>query len=305
MWTADADVTGVLESFDDGAGNITGWRYTTLDQTVEEYNSAGKLLKATDRSGLSHSYVHNANSIVVTHTNGDTLIYPLDGSGRIIGFVTSDNQTYSYSYDGAGNLTSIAYPNNGGARTYHYEATNFPNALTGITDANGDRFATWSYDTEGRAISSEHLNGAERVTMDYTNLDDIYDRRTRTTNGLGKETTFHFKTIHGVRKVVQVEGHASTYCAAANQNYAYSTTGFLTQKVDWEGNKTTYVRNTKGQELSRTEAAGTPEARIIITEWHPTFNLRTKVAEPDRETIYTYDANGNLLNQETTDMTRP
>lgn len=305
VWVTDEDVTGVLLSLDDGIGNITGWRYTTLDQTVEDYDAAGRLLKVTDRTGLSHNYQHSSSSIVVTHTNGDTLTYQLDGVGRINGFTTPDNETYSYNYDGAGNLTGIAYPNNGGVRIYHYEDSNFPNALTGITDANGDRFATWSYDPDGRAVSSEHFNGAERVTMDYSNLDDIYDRRTTTTNALGKETTFHFKTIQGVRKVVQVEGHASTHCAAANQNYAYTSAGFLKQKVDREGNKTSYVRNSKGQETSRTEAVGTADARTITTEWHPTFNRRIKVIEPSRETNYNYDTNGNLLSQQRTDLTSP
>ncbi len=304
-WSSDPDVTGTLESFEDGAGNITGWRYTTLDNLVEDYDASGKLLSVTNRAGLTHTYVHTSTDIKVTHSNGDVLIYQLDSIGRISGFITPDNEQYTYTYDAWGNLASLTYPNGGGTRTYHYENTSFPGALTGITDANGNRFATWTYDAEGRAISSEHAGGAEKVTLDYTYLNDPSDPRTVATNALGKQTTYHFTTLFGVRKVTQVEGHPSPNCAAANKNYTYDANGFVASKTDWKGNTTTYVRNSKGQELSRTEASGTPQARTINTEWHPTFNLRTKVTEPDRETTYIYDSNGNVVNQQTTDLSAP
>jgi YD repeat-containing protein len=304
-WVTDPDVTGTLESTDDGLGNIAGWRYTLLDQTVEEYDAAGRLLAVSDHRGMSHFYSYTAADIAVAHNNGGVLVYQLDSSGRVSGFTSPDGKTYSYSYDEVGNLSSITYPDSGGTRTYHYEDVDFPDALTGVTDANGDRFATWTYDGNGRAISSEHNGGAEKVSIDYTYIDDVTDSRAISTNALGKETTYHFVAINGVQKVSQVEGHASTNCLAANKNYTYDAGGFITSKTDWQGNTTTFIRNTRGQELSRTEASGTPDALTVSTDWHSTFNLRTKVTEPGRETVYTYDANGLLLNQQTTDLSMP
>ena len=309
-WNAEPSVTGVLESVEDGNGDITGWRYTTLAQQIEEYDASGQLLTITNAGGVSHNYVATASDITVTHSNGAVLVYQLDELGRISGFTTPGNSPFLYSYDETFNLTGITFPSEpggsgGGTRIYHYEDTSLLGTLTGITDANGDRFATWAYDADGRAISSEHNGGAEKVTIDYTHIDDAADPRTVTANALGKQTTYHITTLHGVRKVTQVEGHPSTNCAAANKAYTYDANGFVASKTDWQGNTTTYLRNTKGQELSRTEASGTAEARTITTEWHPTFNLRTKVTEPDRETLYSYDANGNLLSQQTNDLTTP
>ena len=300
-WLSDPDITGVLESIDD-AGVQTGWRYTTLDQHVEIFDINGDLLSVTNRAGLTHTYVHAAADITITHSNGDVLVYQILGGPGIIGFTTPDNEQYNYvhSYH-ENNLISVTYPG-GESRIYHYNSLK---ALTGITDANGDRFATWAYDIDGRAISSEHNGGTEKVTIDYTDIDDPTDPRAVATNVLGKQTTYHFADVFGARKIVQVEGHQSTNCAAANKNYSYDANGFMASKTDWKGNTTTYIRNTKGQELSRTEAFGTPDARTITTEWHPTFNLRTKVTEPDRETNYNYDANGNLLSQQTTDLLMP
>lgn len=305
-WSTSADVSDSLLAIEDAQGIVVGWLYITLDQVTEEYDPQGKLLSVTDRTGIRHTYSYNANDITVNHSNGNFLVYQIDSANdRISGFTTHDNKAYTYNYDTSGNLIGITYPDNGGTRTYHYEDPNFPNALTGITDANGDRFATWAYNSEGRAISSEHSGSAEKVTIDYTDIDDPTDPRAVATNALGKQTTYHFADIFGARKIVQVEGHQSTNCAAANKNYTYDVNGFMASKTDWKGNTTTYVRNTKGQELSRTEAFGTPDARTITTEWHPTFNLRTKVTEPDRETTYTYDANSNLLSQQTTDLLIP
>ena len=306
-WLSDPDVTGTLESIIDGAGAITGWVYSELNSLVEEFDEFGKLVKATHLTGASHSYVYEGTAITVTHSNGEVLTYQLPGESIITGFTSPENQQFTYTssaVNGRWHIDSVTYPD-GGIRTYHYENTIFPSALTGITDENGDRFSTWAFDSEGRAISSEHHGGADKVTIDYTNIDDPGDSRAVTTNALGKQTTYHFTTVHGVRKVNQVEGHPTASCAGANKNYAYDTNGFTASKTDWKGNTTTYVRNAKGQELSRTEAFGTPDARTITTEWHPTFNLRNKVTEPDRETTYTYDTNGNLLSQQTTDLLTP
>ncbi|UTW46644.1 RHS repeat protein [bacterium SCSIO 12696] len=186
--------------------------------------------------------------------------------------------------------------------TVHYENVAFPKYVTGITDEKGNRISTVEYDAAGRAISSEKFNGAEKVTLDYTHIDSLNPYVT-VTNALSKQTTYHFTTIHGVRKVTQVEGHQSTNCAAANKAYTYDANGFLTGKTDWLGNLINYTRDTKGQELTRTEAAGTPDERVFTTEWHPTLNLPTKITSSNYELIYSYDSGGNLLSTQRNDLT--
>lgn len=308
LWISDPDITGTLTALRHSSGVLLGWKYTTLDGVTEEYDQGGTLLKVTDRTGISHIYAHSGTTIKVTHTNGMILTFQLDTYGRIAGFTTPGNETYSYSYSGEGkraSLTRLAYPGNSGFRTYHYENAAFPNALTGITDANGNRYATWTYDSQGRAKSSSHHNGADNITLDYTHLNDSTDPRTTVTNALGKQTTYHFTTLHDVRKVIEVEGHPSTYCAAANRHYSYDANGFVASETDWQGNTTTYTRNAKGQELARTEAAGTPQERVITTQWHAVFNLPVSIAEPGRETTYTYDAKGNELGTVVVDTTTP
>jgi len=72
---------------------------------------------------------------------------------------------------------TTADPNDNPKRTYHYEDTRFPNHLTGVTDENGDRYSTFAYDAEGKAILTEHaqtINGvpARAVSAELSELKD-------------------------------------------------------------------------------------------------------------------------------------
>lgn len=72
---------------------------------------------------------------------------------------------------------------------------------------------------------------------------------------------------------------------------------WIASKTDWKGIKTKVNYDTAGQEISRTEAFASPDARTITTEWHPTLYMKTKIMEPEKETIYNYDASGCLFSQ--------
>ena len=186
-------------------------------------------------------------------------------------------------------------------RPYHYEDTRFPYALTGITDENGNRFATWTYDQYFRATLSKHGTGdADKVTIAYDDVNNI----TTITNALTKDTKYHFGTITGVSKLIQVEGVASTHCVATNSTYAYDTNGFVNQIVDREGNKTTYVNNSRGLPTSLTEAKDDlDDERTITRTWHASLRKPTQIVRPGLTTDYTYDAKGNVLTRTETDTT--
>ena len=89
---------------------------------------------------------------------------PTTGANNIATVTDHLGNTVSYTYDAANNLATVTYPG-GGSKTYLYNEqaytanTNLPNAMTGITDENGTRFATYQYDSQGRAVSTEHAGG--------------------------------------------------------------------------------------------------------------------------------------------------
>ncbi|WP_038292459.1 hypothetical protein, partial [Zooshikella ganghwensis] len=178
----------------------------------------------------------------------------------------------------------------GSIRQYHYENSTFQKHLTGITDGNGKRFATWKYDDKGRAISSEHAGGTEKTSLEYH-----ANNSTTVTNPLGKKTTYHFQVFNGVHKVVKVEGQQTEHCAAANKEYTYYDNGLLKTKTDWKGNTTAFKYNDQGLAIETTEAVGTPQARTVITEWDVEKRLPLKTSDGQVETSYQYDEHGALV----------
>lgn len=287
-------INGALGSIEKQTGTTPRWKYTTASGAIELYSEDGKLLSITDKT-VEQSLIYDSVSGLLSRvqdSTGHSLNFTYVNN-QLASVTTDDNKTTSYTYNTLGLITDVKRPDNT-HRLYHYEDSRFPTYLTGITDERGVRYATWQYDAQGRAISSEHAGGAEKTSLTFN-----ADGSTTVTNALNKQTIYRFDDVAGARRVVKVEGQPTANCAGANQNYTYTDEGWLASKTDWKGNKTTYAYNAKGQETSRTEAYGTPVAKTITTEWHPTLNLKTKVTEPDKETTYTYDQNGLLTGQKT------
>jgi YD repeat-containing protein len=310
VWTGDVDIPDTLVETVDGQGVRTGWLYTNTNDVVEAYDVTGRLISITNRQGQVQSFNHDLtlaeggddNSATldsVIGPYGEVMMFSYDASGRISTMTDIHGRSYQYSYDALGNLSTVIYPEDVGTSTrlYHYEDVNFPNNLTGITDEKGNRYATWTYDAQGRAVSSALAGGVDNVTLDYSVPNNV-----TVTNPLGKQTTYEFTTLHGVKKLTQITGHQTANCAGANQAYTYDANGYIQSKTDWKGNVTTYIHDARGLETSRTEADGTTEARTITTEWHSSFRLPTKITEPGKVTEFTYDAQGKLLSTTVTDL---
>ncbi|MBI3344899.1 MAG: RHS repeat protein, partial [Gammaproteobacteria bacterium] len=297
IWTPDSDITDKLTRLTDATGAPTGWKYTNSDDETELYDASGKLLSITNRAGLTQTLSYDASGRLASVADpfGRTLTFSYDTSNRISAMTDPAGKLYSYAYDANNNLTSVTYPD-GKSRSYLYENTTFRNALTGITDENGVRFATYAYDTQGRAISSEHAGGAEKVSLVYNT------NSTTVTDSLGAVRTYRFQTILGVVKNTAIEGPACTSCGAnASAATRYDANGNVAARTDFNGNVTTYTYDlTRNLETSRTEASGTPLARTLTTEWHPTFRLPTKITEPNRVTTLVYDASGDLTQKTVT-----
>jgi len=120
----------------------------------------------------------NGRLLDVQNSYGHSLSFGYDGAGRINQLTTPQGETYIYEYSESNNLLVIIYPDNtlplgdNQRRQYHYEDERFPKYLTGITDENGDRYATYAYDANGLAISTEHAQttnsiGQEKFELDY------------------------------------------------------------------------------------------------------------------------------------------
>ena len=166
-----------------------------------------------------------------------------------------------------------------------------PNALTGITDEKGVRFATFGYDANGRAISSQHAGGVNSVSMTHGS------GSTTVTDPRGNVRTFSTSSVLGVMKNTGITGPVGPEHGPASRTY--DANGNVATRIDWNGNRTDYTYDlARNLETARTEAltsggSATAQTRTITTQWHSTFRLPTGIAEPLRITTFTYDATGS------------
>lgn len=299
VWRSAYGDAETVEDILDSTGAVTGYRYTNNQNEVETYDANGKLVGISAIDGSSKSLAYTNNQLTtVSDAFGRAVTFTYDAQGRIETITTEDG-AYGFTYDANNNLSGITYPN-GTSRTYVYDAPGFPNHLTGIIDENGNRYATWAYDAQGRAILSEHAGGAERGTLTYN-----ANGTTTDVDALGQVRIYKFETINGIKRLIQTTGPACQSCGGSTQTTTYDTYGNPDLVTDFNGAITDYDYDlTRNLEVKRIEAKGTAQQRTIATHWHPTYRLPTQIAAPLKLTTYSYDANGLLLSrseQATTD----
>ena len=284
----DPDITTKLESILSGA-TVVGYMYTTNSDRREYFDTDGLMYRVEYEGGQALDLIYNGSNLLssVTNENGKSLTFSYNGNSQISGVVTPTG-SFSYSYDGNDNLTTVTKPDSK-TRIYHYEDTSFVNAMTGITDEKGIRFATYGYNAGGYAISSKHAGDVGEYIFAYN-----VDGTTTVTNPLGKDTIYTFETIHGVRKIVNVEGQASTNCPAAGKSYVYDERGFMESKTDWLGNVTTYERDDLGSVISLTQALGDGAERTFDVTYITDTRLTDVVTEEGRTTDYDYDGDDRV-----------
>ena len=298
-WTTDSDVDLKLSN------SGTTWTLTDIDDSVETYSvaagsSQALLQSIRARNGYTQTLQYGSGTqlAIVTDSFRRQLTFVYSG-GKLQTVNTPDGLILTYSYTGT-QLTSVGYsPSPPTKQTYLYENTALPSALTGIIDENGNRFATWTYDSTGRALSSQHAGGADLTTISY----NASDGSRTIANALGEREVWKFTTLQGVPKMTEVDRLASASLPAAVRKFTYDSNGYLASQTDWNGNLTSYVNDARGRATTINEAVGTPQARTTTISYHATFHLPLRIVTPGLTTSFTYDASGQMLTQTLTDTT--
>ncbi|PBP84957.1 sugar-binding protein [Pseudomonas syringae] len=283
---------------DSGNGSLVrleaGWEYRSPANTVYQFDLAGRLTSVTEAGSIQYTLAYAGREVKVIALNGQVLTFTEDARHQPLSF-SSEGVIINYKYDANLHLTEVERIQNGvtARRHYHYEDPRNTGLLTGITDERGVLFATWSYDEKGRAVSSQHSDGAGLTQVAYNT-----DGSSTVTNELGKTTIYHYQQIGGIKRVISVEGEPSANCPASNSTYTYDERGLMLTKTYAKGLVTTYTYDDRGLEVSRTEASGTPVARTITTEWDPARFLPVKTVDDQRITSYRYDDQGREISRQ-------
>jgi RHS repeat-associated protein len=292
IWTANANVTSHLVAVMNGSA-LAGWLLTLGDDTVEAYLPNGQLNTITTRAGLVTKLTYNSGGDLTTVTGpfGHAMSFTYDTSvvpHRVNQMNAPDGGVYAYTYDPHDNLAATTYPD-GTTRQYVYQNTAFPNSLTGIIDEDGNRYATIAYDAQGRAVSTQFAGGAALSTIAYN-----ADGSSTSTDANGNAHTLGFIKEFGTVELATLTG--APVPNVGGSAFAYDANGFLASRTDYDGNVTIYAHDALGDELSRTEAYGTPLARTYTATWLTNYHLPATITEPNgRMTSLAYDARGNLL----------
>ena len=293
-----------LTSITDAANHTTSFTYTngflsktTFPSTLYEtysYDYNGNLSYKTDRKGQTTHYYYDAldrvyyaylgSYISYYYDNASHLTKVVDGSntyqfaydniGRLTqtttnySFLSGHTYTVSYSYDAAGNRTSMTDPASG-VTNYSYDSLN---RLTNLTDFNSNSFG-FSYDALSRRTQMTRPNG---VSSNYS-----YDNLSRLLSVLHQVGG---TTIDGATYTYDNAGNRLSKLNQTNavtENYTYDQIYQLTQVVQNLNNTTeAYTYDAVGNRLSTVSDSG--------WSYDSSNHLTSRPG-----VTYTYDNNGN------------
>ncbi len=313
VWT-DVYSGNVLISQADPQGHTTQFAHNSkLDgtsvaaptgaTTTMTYDSNGNLLTATAPASLGSiqkTFTYDAQNNVKTVT---------DGRGKVT----------SYSYDTAGNLTSVtldgaqissftfnangqkltATDGNSKTTTYTYDTSG---NVASVTDPLGSK-TTYTYDTQGRVLTKVDPLGniSGGTPADYTTsyTYDANGNLLTETDPLSHTTTHTYDDAGNQTSVTDPNGDTTTYAYDhANKLVSVTSpdpdgTGALAAPI------TTYTYDSVGNQLTKVDPRGNVQgatpADYTTTYTYNSSNRLASVTRPEGgKTTYTYDANGNL-----------
>ena len=318
-WVGRTDSPERLVEQKDAGGTRTGWHYSSGSDEASQFDATGRLTSLSSRSGLTQTLTYDTNGRLsaVADSFGRQLSFSYNPDGMLSAITDPQGHTYVYAFNANGDLASVTNSDQS-VRTYLYELSGQtpPDArhfLTGIVDENGQRFATYQYDANGRVSAEWNAGQANSRAITYT-LDGGNEIVTATvTDAMGTARTYSFATTNGISKDAAIS-QPCPGCSGNNyKGITYDASGNVSSRTDFNDKKVCYAYDlSRNLETSRVEGVlagetcstvlatppNRPDVRRITTTWHATHRLPAAISEPapggTRTTTYTYDASGNL-----------
>ena len=264
LYRSDSDPGRIFTAFG------TVYRVIESDGTVKDFDTQGILQKVyrpeDPGSTVTLAYDTQGRLSSVTDAKGAILTLSYNGLGQLAAVSATGGEEVLYEHDASGRLQSVTR-SDGSERTYLYDETglsaaNRPHLLTGIIDENGERYASFGYDTRGRVILSQlHTGNPTHPTHDRTELAYTDADTVTITRGTGDTADYAF-TNNFLRRTTSVQDGRGTTAKA------YDALNRLTQVTDAAGNITQFgYADTHLNQV--TEGVGTPDERRTLIERGP------------------------------------
>ena len=211
------------------------WKFITAQDTVELYNAQGMPISSAWRGGRSTVFTANNHLLLSAKDSyGRGFGFTYDAQNRLSSITTPEATNIVYMYDSQSRLVRVTYPDNT-SRQYLYEDIARPLLLTGLLDQNGTRFASWSYDGQGRAVSSTQPLGVNNVQLSYgaTSSTSLISSATLVTDAFGVQRTLQFADVAG-RSIFAGQSQRCTDCYGDAANKVINpNTGIVTSTTDY------------------------------------------------------------------------
>ncbi|MBT2747150.1 MULTISPECIES: RHS repeat-associated core domain-containing protein [unclassified Lysobacter] len=311
----DPDVPDRLQQTLDAAGNLVGWEYDRADNTREQYDAGGKLIAETDINGQSHYLIYSDTAthysiapypgmlIAVRDSRGREIRFSYDGKVRLASMTDPSGKTIEYGYDVNGNLVTRK-AQDGSVREYKYNepdnrgTQSLPYALTSIIGEDGARFATFKYDNDGRASSTEHMANADKVSVSYG-----ANNTAIVTDALGASRTFTFTKTYDVFRLTSVQEPCPACVGGTGSRIlTLDVNGYKDKSIDLAGVITDFDYDANGLEIKRVDAVNDASAkRTIETTWHTTARVPTQKLVKNAagavvsKSTWSYNSRGQVL----------
>jgi RHS repeat-associated protein len=279
-----------------------GWVYTLPNNTVEKYNSSEQLYRIEYFGGGALNLTYNGSGQLtgVANENGRSLSLTYDGSGRVSTLVTPDG-TFTYTYGTNNNLTTVTKPDTK-TKQYGYTNATYVNALTGVTNEKGNQILTATYDAvSANVVSTQGNSGVSNYGVTYNS-----DYTSTGTNPLGKAFTYHYVNNNwfpnvDIRRIVQVDGAATTNTPASSEYYNYDYLGRVIGHTDSLNNVTRYAYDTRGNVTQIMEGVYSAQQRLTKITYNATWNVPSLITQPGKTTAFAYDTYGRVTSVTVTD----
>jgi RHS repeat-associated protein len=238
QYAYDADRNLVSET--DGDSNTTTYVYDFANEQTQ--------VKRADSPQTTLITNYNLDGSVNYQEDGKgnkTLTYGYDSLGRVTSEEDADNNTTTYTLDGAGNVLTAQLP--GGSCpstaciTNTYDADNELKTVT-YSDDITPNITNTTYDNDGRRLTITDGTG---TTLDVW---DSLGRLTSEQNGAGTTVGYGYDLMSHLTSI--------TYPGALTVTYGYDAADRLTTVKDWLGNTTTYTPNADSFDTSITYQNG-------------------------------------------------
>jgi YD repeat-containing protein len=327
---------GIFTSVVDNSHKLTsisgGYRFTdVLSGASETFDSSGNLLLLTTALGRSLDFSYSGGNLAAVKSDDGRMVtfgYTNDLVTRI---TDANGLSITLGYDASRNLQSLTWPD-GKSQQFLYENSTFPWALTGKLDENNSRYSTFTYDAQGRAVTTEHAGGVEKFSIGYTSppnlvVTDSFDAASNTLYRLrgwqlptgttvtlpnGQISAVGATSVNGMPSVVSSTQPAGSGCAASTSAVTYDANGNVASTDDFSGQRSCFandlsrnLRTTAVEGLVNTVSctsvlganASLPAGiRKVGKQWHPDWSLVIKETQPLKIVTSVYNGQPDPFN---------